>query len=730
MGSELEELRGEAARLEAELEKTRELNRQAAEAGLQLLTEKEELNHRVSGLQSEIEVARSEVDVLTKKLDEFQSKHKAAAKSELENEQALLAETSEKERVYEGRIAQLEDECHKKTKELERTQTELDRLQNAYAEVGDATRILEEEGRRLKRELKEVRESEQRLNAEREDLELDNIGLQKTVANLRSAQVEFDAMKMTYQERDEEIYFLKAALDENEKLRAIAIAQMEEALQTAHQEREQRLAMKRELEASKNAEHMNNMHSLHDLMQRLTSDGDEEGSEPHPPANDLFSELQGSGDSRIQELETTRDRLEEQVAAAEKTTVDFVRALCQKMNINLNSDLDFRYARQQKDLVLERLDALMKSGSDPEAEKKAQTMKGDLRILLLLAGERNAQLAAAQDMMISLSDSLYQFYHQMAQSAGIPNDRQVVDVVKRLRTLAKENAEEQPHVSLADEGLESGTETESGGARASIPFNAARSVLPPGFIREVDGRLTGTRTAQIMQDGDLRQRVMSDERAPIVETSEAVHKLVLAVRRCAEQTMNTRVEASGQETEEVLLQNIKLRSLLSTKRDQISTLRTVLKSNKITAETALNSLRDKYESEKRLSHDLMEKQRRELKQLKEDAATFAAHRAMFTARCEELQALVDELKAENKSNEDEKRTLNQLLRMAIQQKLALTQRLEDVEVAQDRSTIGRQQRNGRQQPALRENVPRAVRYPPGGGGGPNSSRKRDHPPIN
>ena len=39
--------------------------------------------------------------------------------------------------------------------------------------------------------------------------------------------------------------------------------------------------------------------------------------------------------------------------------------------------------------------------------------------------------------------------------------------------------------------------------------------------------------------------------------------------------------------------------------------------------------------------------------------------------------------------EDEKKTLNSLLRMAIQQKLALTQRLEDLEFDQEQTHRGR-----------------------------------------
>lgn len=53
---------------------------------------------------------------------------------------------------------------------------------------------------------------------------------------------------------------------------------------------------------------------------------------------------------------------------------------------------------------------------------------------------------------------------------------------------------------------------------------------------------------------------------------------------------------------------------------------------------------------------------------------------MFAARCEEYVTQVDELTQALSGAEDEKKTLNQLLRLAVQQKLALTQRLEELEV--------------------------------------------------
>jgi len=74
------------------------------------------------------------------------------------------------------------------------------------------------------------------------------------------------------------------------------------------------------------------------------------------------------------------------------------------------------------------------------------------------------------------------------------------------------------------------------------------------------------------------------------------------------------------------------------------------------------------------------------KREKEDAATFATLRAMFTARCDEYVAQLDESQRMLLAAEEERKTLNSLLRLAIQQKLKLTQRLEDLEMDSERPT--------------------------------------------
>ncbi|PAV69975.1 hypothetical protein WR25_10921 [Diploscapter pachys] len=687
--------------------------------GMLLLEQKETLEKQLADVQSQYDAAKADIELANKTLNEFRSQHQAVTRSELENEATLLEESSEKERTLLAKISQLENELRTTKQELDRLKHELERIESEHKTLKDAVNQLEDERRKLKEDLKDTKDREQRLQVECGELEEDNMTLQKNVANLRSVQVDFESLRIDLNTKDEEIEDLKAQVEESQTLRIIAERQVDEALQTAQQEREQRMALKKELEALKNAEHLS---SLADMLNRM---GEDSEVASRAAGNDLFSELQDSSDeAKVRELEAAKDSLAEEVHAREKMLIDFVHSLQSKLNLAQNQELDYLHARQQKDVILEKLDQLAKA--EP-TDKKGQANKTDLRNLLMLAGEKNAQLHAAQDSLIQICDQLYQFYHQMAQNQGAPVEKNVIEIVKKLRQLAKDNAADLPKVSLLDEGLESGTETDGANARA-IPLSSHRVVIPPSFIKEAEQRLPGLKVADVLSESDMRQRVLQEDGA-IAETSESLKKLLSAVKRCTEQAFNTAVTANGAENDEILMQNMKLRSLLSTKRDQISTLRTVLKSNKLTAESALASLREKYESEKKAMHDLAEKMRKELKQLKEDAATFASHRAMFTARCEELKAQVEELQSDLKANEEEKKTLNQLLRMAIQQKLNLTQRLEDVEVDRDRQAFKRGKPSGPQPGGGRGDLyqpPKSVRYPGPGQGPGNGPRGGAH----
>ena len=129
---------------------------------------------------------------------------------------------------------------------------------------------------------------------------------------------------------------------------------------------------------------------------------------------------------------------------------------------------------------------------------------------------------------------------------------------------------------------------------------------------------------------------------------------------------------------------LKLQTLISTKREQISTLRTVLKANKSTYEVALANLKSRYENDKSIQTEANAQLKKQIKSLKSECQTFTSLRSMFSTRCEEYIHQLDDKQKAILAAEEEKRTLNQLLKQAIHQKVALTQRLEEFEIARER----------------------------------------------
>ena len=82
--------------------------------------------------------------------------------------------------------------------------------------------------------------------------------------------------------------------------------------------------------------------------------------------------------------------------------------------------------------------------------------------------------------------------------------------------------------------------------------------------------------------------------------------------------------------------------------------------------------------------ETISKQRDQLKTLKEDLAKYMSAQMTYREGCNEYIIQLDELKKQIKSLEDEKKTLNSLLHISIEQKLTLTQKLEALEIDNER----------------------------------------------
>lgn len=310
----------------------------------------------------------------------------------------------------------------------------------------------------------------------------------------------------------------------------------------------------------------------------------------------------------------------------------------------------------------------LECSSRAEREQLAR-MEKELRRASEAAGESQGSLSVAQDELATFSEELANLYHHVCMCNNETPSRVMLDFYREGKATA---------------GTNSNNRGSPEGRGRRSPILLTRGLFP---TPEADSPSPVSSPV-----ADPRKEPMNIYNLVAIIRDQIRH-LQLAVDRSTEMSRQRLASAelgptADRDHEASVEEILKLKSLLSTKREQIATLRTVLKANKQTAEVALANLKSKYENEKAMVTETMMKLRNELKALKEDAATFSSLRAMFATRCDEYVTQLDEMQRQLAAAEDEKKTLNSLLRMAIQQKLALTQRLEDLEFDHEQTRRG------------------------------------------
>jgi protein bicaudal D len=510
--SEMDLLRAEIADLHSRLSAADREKAQAGELGLQLLKDKEQLEIQLDQLQKEHDTARSELESTRKALSQFKSQHKVAADSEFDHEQKLLEDSAKLEAEFVERINALENELKNLQPKLEHYKSEADRLQTEHSANKETIETLETQKRQFKEELKDLKTREQRLLNENNELEEENVSLQKQVSNLKTAQVEYEAMKMDIERLYEETELLQSAAEEANKLRSLAERQVEEALTTAQQEREQRIALKKELEHLRNAEHMSSLNSL--LMGiKDASDGDNQAAlkqletsimsdgplESHsfgtPKGSDLFSEIHGDLSERVDQLESEKEDINKKLVDTQKGFVQMIVPLLKKFDIaGAGESMDYSKVKEMLDLLSGRLDELSSKPSE-KVDKRLEHLRSDLRQTILFAGQKNAKLGVVQDKMIGLSETLQQLFAELAtgDESAIAR-RQVADIAQRLRQISLDSAEKEtandkypsPATSppAPTEDTQEDADRDARSPRLNV-VNMSRSLLSEAFLKEL-----------------------------------------------------------------------------------------------------------------------------------------------------------------------------------------------------------------------------------------------------
>nr|XP_057908275.1 protein bicaudal D homolog 2-like [Doryrhamphus excisus] len=765
-------MRAEIERLSRELSETTNEKIQAAEYGLAVLEEKQQLKQQYDDLEIEYEGVRQELDQLKEAFGQAHSNHRKVAADGESREESLIQESAWKEAYYEQRVLELQNEIRQTRNILTNTQSENERLGIISQEMRENSQMVELQRNQLRDDIKEYKFREARLLQDYTELEEENISLQKQVSGLKQSQVEFEGLKHEIRRLEEDTQFLNSQLEDAIRLKEIAERQLGEALETIKTERELKASLRKELshymnigdtlynnplsisldglkfcdDATTEPNNDDALHGYDNGFRKLPNDDNrmfkkEELFHPAPSlVDDLLSELNISEIQKLKQqlmqmerekvnlLSTLQDSQKqlEQVNGALSEHQEKVNRLTENLNTirklqaskerqsaldnekerDSNEDGDYyevdingpeileckykvavseagelkeelktlkteyqacqsRYEEERTRLendvtsLGEKLATLEKT-SGLEKEEKVKLEK-ELRKLSDVAGESQGSLSVAQDELVTFSEELATLYNHVCMCNNETPNRVMLDFYK--------------------EGKGGRSSPEGRGRRS--PILLTKGLFPEPVKTELNDGTLSPGSSLPSPVSDHRREPMNIYNLVAIIRDQIKH-LQLAVDRTTElsrqRVASLELGTVADKDKEACMEEIlKLKSLLSTKREQIATLRTVLKANKQTAEVALANLKSKYENEKAMVTETMMKLRNELKALKEDAATFSSLRAMFATRCDEYVTQLEEMQRQLAAAEDEKKTLNSLLRMAIQQKLALTQRLEDLE---------------------------------------------------
>ncbi|KAM9206083.1 protein bicaudal D homolog 1 isoform 7-T7 [Mergus octosetaceus] len=649
--------KSEIERLTRELSETTHEKIQAAEYGLVVLEEKLTLKQQYDELEAEYDGLKQELEQLKEAFGQSFSIHRKVAEDGETREETLLQESASKEAYYLGKILEMQNELKQSRAVVTNVQAENERLTAVVQDLKENNEMVELQRIRMKDEIREYKFREARLLQDYTELEEENITLQKLVSTLKQNQVEREKaiLLANLQESQTQLEHTKGAL-------------------TEQHERVHRLT-----------EHVNAMRGLQSNKELKAEHDCEKGRDPGEEAHDYEVDING--------LEI----LECKYKVAVTEVIDLkaeIKALKEKYNKHVENYTEEKAKYESRIQTYdEQVTTLEKSTK--ESQEKMVHMEKELQRMTSIANENHNTLNTAQDELVTFSEELAQLYHHVCLCNNETPNRVMLDYYRQSRVTRSGSLKgpDDPRgllsPRLARRGMASPVEARTPTEQVTKEAMEPGKEQSPTKTPTISPVITAPPSSPVSDTSDIRKEPMNIYnlnaiiRDQIKHLQKAVDRsLQLSRQRAAARELAPMID---KDKEALMEEILKLKSLLSTKREQIATLRAVLKANKQTAEVALANLKNKYENEKAMVTETMTKLRNELKALKEDAATFSSLRAMFATRCDEYVTQLDEMQRQLAAAEDEKKTLNSLLRMAIQQKLALTQRLEDLEFDHEQS---------------------------------------------
>lgn len=682
-GDSFANLKSQLDRLNRELTAAQQERSQSAAYGLELLNEKENLQRKFESIETAYEQSKRDLQELREAWNKAVNEQRVSATTVFEKEVQLLNDSDALAASFSVAKQEIEKDLKLTKSELDSAVAERDRYLAERDELAKKASQLEQERKTIRAELKELKGRETRLFNENSELEEENVSLQKQVSNLRSTQVEFESSKHEIQRLQDEVAGLNSQLEEVVTLRRITERQMQEALEALQSEREQKYALRKELDkrnsadplinwtslaALKGSPHLanlalRNMNSSHN--RRDPDNGSPNGFNDHDAAL-TFSENEQSYDMLHDlEMPSIEGSLFDEVHLTE------IKKLQQNLEEkeNQRSNLNTRLIESQH-----KLESKIRQAD--EIEKKLTTI-------------------------CSLIEECY----NESDLQRTPVKSKPLESVNRQQVKSEEVANK----SINNEVTSTTQSTDSPVATATaLKLNVLDDF--DNIYSHLQTLLNDLKTYQELSANATKENVQASNIGKDNNQEENLSDPVILENDKRSET------AEALQSDDVKT----LRALLFKKHEQLKQLRSVLKSNKDSAEVALKNLKSKYDMDKAIVAETMTKLRLEHKRLNEDAATFASLRSQFSARIEEYNTEIEKLQSKLAASEQEKSTVNSILRMAIEQKVMLTQKLEALEMDREDSQGANKNANGQ--------TPRSGTMRGGRGGGGASSHRNSARP--
>lgn len=640
--------------------------RQARKAEREALIENERLSNQMSNYVKEIEQFAQSKRLLRDEIRELkyrESKH-IQEFSELEEENINLQKQYSTLRSSLVEFESLKVENKSLTDEMEAVQLQLqvacDKRDQYQKQLNEALESLKEQRDRntiLQKELQESRQHQSPTVSSWHE-ESRYIGLESPEKAQPRQAIEHPIIQSIIEEYKPVPGLVEDLMKELQHSEVKEMAHKLDQLSSEKKELTNALA-KREKDVLKLKEEFDAIQTLTEakILCETLDDSDDAAEEKESLSRKLNNQLKELEEIRkLLKGYQTKDNKSQAVIKELKSEIDSLRA--KLASAQTKADEASFMTKRVKELEEEVLNLKNKGF---EAEELIKNLQEDVKSMSDLAGNAQGSLNCTQDELKYVSEDLQRLYKHVCSANGDNPTNSFAKKEKQDKSKEAENSE-------------------TNAVKADTKESAAEVRQSP---------MGSENPNETMERGDPYScyRLISSVRDQVKFLKQAVEKTVeISKQRALEyRVVVSDDETSGGEDGEAQKQQIaKLQSLLTTKREQITTLRTVLKANKSTYEVALANLKSRYENDKAVQSETIAQLKRSLKALKAEVSTFASLRGMYAARCEEYLVQVDELQRKFAASEEEKKTLNHLLKQAIHQKIDLTQRLEEFEIARER----------------------------------------------